>query len=301
MGTLFEQQRRLPRARALYERAHSILRDIGDLRGLGAALSGLGNVLRLLGEFDESRLRLEEALCLQRSIGNRSGAELTLLNLSGVAHHAKDFETAHLLIDEAADMATKIGDRRGLRIAHAYRVVVLKSEGRFAEALQLAEEALAMSREQGDVPWVALLLATIGDLEERASDRDGANSFRQSLQMFSFLHDSWAAARTVALIGISAARRERFREALIAFTAAIAIQPGIRSTIDYSNAAEWATLEAQARDRLGPVDATAALEEAKSVSRGRELAVARELLERFTLPSPASDRGTPYSAETRLG
>lgn len=301
LGAIYEQQRSLWRARAVYERAHAILSELGDIRGIALALSGLGNVQRLLGEFDRSKENLEEALRLQYRIGNRSGAELTLLALSGLAHHAGDFAVAHRLISESIDIATQIGDRRNLRTAHAFRIVVLKSEGRFTEALDIAEQVLAMCREQSDVQWIALLLATIGDLVERVGSGEATDFFRQSLQILSVFNDRWATARTIVLVGLWAARHRRFQDAMRALGAAEAIQQGIRTTIDYSHSVEWTTVEARAREELGALDAAAALDRGKSMSVGRALAFARCVLDRATPLSGPSVRDNPYSAETRLG
>ncbi|HEX5414532.1 MAG TPA: tetratricopeptide repeat protein, partial [Chloroflexota bacterium] len=301
LGTIFEQQRRLPRARALFDRARAILDDIGDVRGVAAALSGLGNVQRLLGEFDGCRANLERALELQRQSRHLSGAEVTLLALSGVAHHERQFGEAHEYIDEAIRIATRIGDLRNLPTAHAFRIVVLKSEGRFAEARRLAEQILAMYRERGDVPWMALLHATIADLADRAGAADAADYFRQSLQWLSVVNDRWIGARTIALIGLSAARHGRLADALRALGAAQATYPAIRTNFDYSNYTEWETVESQACEQLGLLGATVVFDDGKAMDFGQAVAFARSLLAGATLPSAPSVRDNPYSSGTRLG
>ncbi|MFZ5880781.1 MAG: serine/threonine-protein kinase [Chloroflexota bacterium] len=73
MGTSYAHMGNARVALGYYERALSILREIGDRRGEGAALGNLGNAYAALGEVRRAIGYYEEALKIDREIGDRRG------------------------------------------------------------------------------------------------------------------------------------------------------------------------------------------------------------------------------------
>jgi len=142
LGSALARRQELTAARLELTRALAALpgslagRDLGG--GEGASLQ-LVEVLSALGEFGEARQRALGLWEPHHHATTRAGAArlLASLHLAG-----GDVAGAHAWLDEAAARAAALGGDLPLALVHADRSVVVATDGRTAEGMTMATEAI---------------------------------------------------------------------------------------------------------------------------------------------------------------
>lgn len=79
---------------AFIEEALAIFREIDDKAGLAWSYNQIGEMTRLLGDFERAKVGYWHSVKVCREIGNRRREAIALTNLSYVAQHQGDFQTA---------------------------------------------------------------------------------------------------------------------------------------------------------------------------------------------------------------
>jgi tetratricopeptide (TPR) repeat protein len=100
-------------ARGRYEEALPIYRQIGDRLGEANCMKALGDVHRMLDEYDSARVRYEEALPIFRQIGSRLGEANCMKALGDVHRMLSEYDAARVRYEEALQIFRQIGDRLG--------------------------------------------------------------------------------------------------------------------------------------------------------------------------------------------
>jgi len=101
----------LARARALGEESVALLRTVEGTWELCLALLNLGLTLSLSGDAAGARNRYEEGLELARAAGERQNLSRALGNLASSCFEEKDYAQARRLEVEAASVAAELGDQ----------------------------------------------------------------------------------------------------------------------------------------------------------------------------------------------
>jgi tetratricopeptide (TPR) repeat protein len=104
------EQGRFEEARALYEQALALHREIGDRRNEGVALGNLAGILLHQGRLEEAGQCCEQALAVHRAVGNRRSIGNALNNLSGVRQAQGRLAEARRLLDESLEVLGETGD-----------------------------------------------------------------------------------------------------------------------------------------------------------------------------------------------
>ena len=142
LGSALARRQQLTAARTELTRALGALDGslaATDLGGGESASLQLAEVLAALGEFGEARARGLALWEPRRHLSTRAGAArlLASLHLAG-----GDVAGAHAWLDEAATRAASLGGELPLALVHADRSVVVTVDGRIAEGVAMATEAL---------------------------------------------------------------------------------------------------------------------------------------------------------------
>jgi predicted ATPase len=140
-------------SRAALERALELRRSLGDRRGIGMALSGLGFVDTVAGELERAETELADARDLFRRAGDRWGLASTLWRTADLEILRGRIDAADAALEEA--VAVLGTTRRPRWLAHT--------------ALNRAEVALA----RGDVELAAIRFAEARELYVASADHDG--------------------------------------------------------------------------------------------------------------------------------
>jgi class 3 adenylate cyclase/tetratricopeptide (TPR) repeat protein len=191
---------------------------------------------------------LEEALAALRHLPEtrdtqEQGIDVRL-ELRGSLYPLGDFERMLGYLEEAEAMATTIADRRRLALVSIHTAEYFRQTGRFTEARRLAEQALALGKDLGDVPlqlyashYLGLACHALGDYA-RASEllRAVLKSPETGWQPGAFGgtatgSGSWEAFQAVNLAWLARCLAERgdFDEGTDAGRRAVAVAEGLGS------------------------------------------------------------------------
>ena len=205
-------------ARAAWERALGLADEQHHI-GYRAVLSMcLGIAAMDVGEFDRSEALLAEALAVHRQRGNGVGEAMTLYNLSDL--RSRQGREAEAL--EAARQALQLSEEGGeARNAALARVRVARLSGERAEAERLAKEGLTIARQLGDSACEIYAEDTLGLIAASQGDHEEAvRRYATALAVAARTASELSAADVLTNAAASLARVGRPRDALLAAVAA---------------------------------------------------------------------------------
>jgi predicted ATPase len=113
-GVIARVQRRLADAEDMLARSLEVFREVGDERGEGAALAGLGTVLAQNGQYDEAERLLEESIGLLRRFGDERTASYPLTELGFTLLQQGRAGEAQALLEESLRSAERRGSREDI-------------------------------------------------------------------------------------------------------------------------------------------------------------------------------------------
>jgi tetratricopeptide (TPR) repeat protein len=167
-------------ATASLEAALDAWREIGDARGIAAALLNLGHSELNIGNTARAEALLRESLELVRALRDDSGTASCLYRLGDLAATVGDVNQAQALTEESLDLGRRMGDE--YRIASALHVLghFAYMRGDLDTATAQLRESLVLSMEVGDRRGIAVcmesaaMLAGVRGHPERAARLFGA-------------------------------------------------------------------------------------------------------------------------------
>jgi DNA-binding SARP family transcriptional activator/tetratricopeptide (TPR) repeat protein len=189
---------------------------------LAAALTNLGALRRLLGDYDQAASHLHEAIDLHRRTGDHYGAARALSNLGIVQERLGEYEKAALLHLEALALHQRLGSRYGeaaalLNLGNAY-----SRPGHHAGAVEYLERALDLFRRLDDAVGQASALSNLGDVY--ASLRrypDAVRHLSEAQELFQRLDHSYGVASTLSNLGNVHTRLGDWSQAHRCYTSAL--------------------------------------------------------------------------------
>jgi predicted ATPase/tRNA A-37 threonylcarbamoyl transferase component Bud32 len=213
-GDMARNQGDLAEGRRLLEQSVALYRELGDRRGLGLALLGLGLAAHALGDIDASKAHQLESVDINRELGNTKALAMALnnlavvhdslghyaeaisvleqaleiqraenfglssafvvLNLGGLSHKTGDLVTARTRLEEALEMLRAAEHAYGCAAALNDLASIDLAEGDIASARTRAEESLEISCRQNDRSSEAYALHVLASVARREGDLEGA-------------------------------------------------------------------------------------------------------------------------------
>jgi tetratricopeptide (TPR) repeat protein len=156
------------------EEALGLCRDLGDRRGQATALGLLGVVRRMTGDYPGAAQDLEQALGLCRDLGDRRGQATALRDLGDVRRMTGDYPAAADDLEQALGIYRDLGDRLGQGGVLGYLGYVRRMTGDYPAAAQALEQTLGIYRELGDRRGQATALGLLGDVRRLTGDYSAA-------------------------------------------------------------------------------------------------------------------------------
>jgi tetratricopeptide (TPR) repeat protein/transcriptional regulator with XRE-family HTH domain len=156
------------------QEALGICRDLGDRRGQALALTRLGHTRLMTGDYPGAVRDLQEALGICRDLGDRRGQALALTYLGGGEWLTGDYPGAVRDLQEALSISWDLGDRIGQAIALGFLGVVRQLTGDYPGAVRDLQEALGICRDLGDRIGQAISLSSLGEVRGLTGDFPGA-------------------------------------------------------------------------------------------------------------------------------
>ena len=181
-----------------------LVQQLGDLRAVSTAITGLGNINWEQNNYAEARSFLEQVLPQVRHFGDAREIANSVSNLANAASYEGDLEAAWPFYEEALALYRRLEDPREVASMFNNLSRIASERGDLAAARALQEEALASYRQWGDQPWIARSLSNLGRYAFEQRDYVAARAYyEQSLALWRELGDqesSAASSEGLALI-----------------------------------------------------------------------------------------------------
>jgi tetratricopeptide (TPR) repeat protein/transcriptional regulator with XRE-family HTH domain len=160
---------------------------LGDPADQAAALTALGQVEQLTGDYPAAARHLREALAVCEDLGVQLGRLSALQNLAIVRRVTGDYHGAARDLEAALDISREIGSRQSQACILAYLGDVRRAAGNLSAAAQCLQQALRISRDLGIRQGEALALTFRGQMARLTGDVAAAR--RDVEQALKILHD----------------------------------------------------------------------------------------------------------------
>jgi tetratricopeptide (TPR) repeat protein len=280
-------------ARALYEQALAILREIGATYEVSFVFGSMGNFAFGRGETLEARAHYAEALALFRGSGELVRTSNELLNLGRVAYTLGNYDEGQRLLQESLAMKQAVGSK--IRIAECQELLgeLAYAQGQFAEAEAHFQQELAILRDQGyreRLSWSLSRLSAAVLAQERQSDAAGL--LAEALAIALACGDPHGISRAQTQLGYLALNQRALDAARRHWRTAVEVawhvqnRPNLLVTLDALIG--LATLMGQAGDGEQAVELLALVHSAAHIDRRTETQAEQLLAELEAHLSPAS-------------
>jgi tetratricopeptide (TPR) repeat protein len=241
-------------------------RHLGDKPGEANALSNLGILRRLTGDYRGAAEALEEALGIYRDLDDRLGQASTLNELGVVLSAIGDYRAAAEAREEALDIYRDLGDRLGQANALSDIGAGQYTTGDYRGAAEALEEALDIYRDLGDRLGQAAALTHLGGVRRQTGDyRGAAGALEEALSVYHDLGDRLGQANALSYLGNVREHTGEFSGAAEALEEALGIYRDLGDRLGQGGALSCL---GNVREHTGDYRGAAeALEEALSICR----------------------------------
>ncbi len=185
-----------------FKKGHELYEELGDRRNTAAMCSNLGESARLRGDYAAAEQLYLQALAGVRQIGNRDSEAIYLSNLAGARLGLGKFAQVE---SDAREAIALVGGPTSCTLSAAYSFLseACLAQGKFAEALEAAENALRLAKEsESDFDlgnaWRTLgLVAGAQNCTTRPVMADPRECFVESARVFDKIAAEGDKARTL--------------------------------------------------------------------------------------------------------
>ena len=196
------------KARALLDRALTMFRTAGDVRGVASTLDDLAQVHRLRSETDAAIAAASEALKIRRYHGDRRGEAVSLTTVGSIELTRGNLDTATNYFNEALQIRQQIGDQEGEMQSYNALGIVAYERGDSESAIASWQAALEHAKEMADRRAQCFLLNNLGEAYLEHGRVDDAHAcLEEARSLAESLGDKRAAAEIERNLGRVAMKR----------------------------------------------------------------------------------------------
>ncbi|MGZ5967811.1 MAG: ATP-binding protein, partial [Polyangiales bacterium] len=145
----------------------------------GAAHNRIGRLFRESGRLDEATRHLQVGFQLFELAGDERGVASSLDDIGKLAWIRGDYAAALEDMRKALATRKRLGDRRSIALSLNNLGLVLQDSGHFKEALEAFEQSLRIRREIGDLVGVVTTLNNLGTVAQDQRDDNRAETLFQ--------------------------------------------------------------------------------------------------------------------------
>ncbi len=181
------------KAHTLYQRSLAILRSLPESdQEIGLALSGLGYMAVIKGEYAQAEQLFDESLVLYRPVDDAWGTANVLSNLCLLLRHKGDFAGAENAGLESLTIRRATGDLRGIASSLNSLGLVECSLGSYAEAGRVFGESLEICRAMNYRAGISSALNGLCQAAFFQGDQAAAERYvQESLDLCRDIGDQW--------------------------------------------------------------------------------------------------------------
>jgi len=172
---LYYQLGQIDKAESMFREALRIFREIGNIYGITAVSSNLGDVFLSRGDLAGAEHALSQALPGYKEMGDQDGVALLLNDLGEVARRRGELDKAVRTFGQAKTVAQEADDKSAMAYVLSGSGDVLTDRGDLVAARKSYEEALTIRKQTGEKQTAAeteLALAHLAIEEGHSSDAE---------------------------------------------------------------------------------------------------------------------------------
>ncbi len=189
-------------AAEMFERSHTLFRELGDRRGQAIAICGTGAVDQARGRRRRALARFQQALGMFIRLEDRAGEAYARQAIGKVCLDAGDLAAASTWLDQALRLARALGDRHreGCVFNHLGRLHDLAAD--FDRAMHYQDQALDIFESLGDCHCAAYAMQNLGRRRAvRGEPLHASAQLERSRTIFQRLGDRSGEASTTQMLG----------------------------------------------------------------------------------------------------
>ncbi len=214
------------RAEAWTRESLELFRELGDRHGIADQLAMLSSVLWTRSQFALACSQLEKAEALFKEVGDTWNRGRSLAQLAKNATTQGDYARARLLIEESLALYRALGDQVRIGwVLFLQAEMIFLSGGNPAEALDLAEQSLALFREISENFMTFYALRLLGQIRLQQGEHALAREllevclahYKKQADRLDIAVTQIDLARMLALRGEVAQARTLYQESLASF------------------------------------------------------------------------------------
>ncbi len=188
-------------------------KDLPDPLRAGA-LSALGVLTFMQGEFKQASKALEESLALFEEQGNRNGMAFALRHLAYVLEQQGSYEHAKMLLEKSLILFRQMGNEWGMAFVLILLGNISIKQGELDGVKALYEEGLRLRQGLGDTAGAAGALHNLGHLAMLQGDYAQATPLlKESLALFQVVQDKNAIGIALHNLGLTALEQHDIEQA----------------------------------------------------------------------------------------
>lgn len=167
LGRVYEDKGESRRALALFQESEKLFESIGYKEGLGIANNSIGSVLEEEGEYEQALERFQRYLRISEEIGYHSGIAGAKCNIANILNIRGDSEGAFELYQQHFSYAASKGDAREQGLAHYDLGYHFLLQGRLIEAEEHLRKAVSCYQKIGDKSTLSKVYSYLAEVKAR--------------------------------------------------------------------------------------------------------------------------------------
>lgn len=224
LGVVLEHVGRWREARAAYEEALDLVRELGDRQRQAQCEVALGQLLRKQGLFSEAAVWLDRAKEGFEAIRNLAGVGQVLNYQGTLTAHLGDLDSAQRLFELSLAVRQELRDKVSIAGLYSNLGILARRRSDLAKARTLFEESLAIRQELGDRWGIGVSLNNLGTLALVQGDTAVAQvHLERALAIWRQIGDRWAIANTLTGLGEVVTEEREYEAAFEYFRESLSI------------------------------------------------------------------------------
>jgi PAS domain S-box-containing protein len=179
LGNILRLVGEYDRARECYQQSLDRYQNAGNTGGEAESLNELGHIALRHGEYDQARAYYQQSLDISRTTGNGANEATTLTGLGVIEIHLGNYDDAREYHQQSLEIRQEIGDREGEADSFNNLGILADYRGNYDKAREYHQQSLEIRREIGDRKGVAASLGNLGIIARLNSEYDQAQEYHQ--------------------------------------------------------------------------------------------------------------------------
>ena len=176
-GEVYRLQGDFGKALEYYQQSLSLYEEVGNVRGIAAALNMHGGIFWECGDLHQALDYFQRSLTLREKIGNKREIGKSLNNIGAAYYHLGELDTALEYYQRSLKLDEEIDNKYGITFVSNNLGEVYFRKGDLDQALEFYKRSLTLREELGNNQLIALTLRNLGDVYFRKGNIERAQDF----------------------------------------------------------------------------------------------------------------------------